>query len=176
MGTEIESQQDPRRGRPASQAITATLASLGDGSARESTAIDDTTNLYLDAIVYLALKLATGTPASDKATTCTPTGRRTTRTTTTTRRVLTLRSRSGRRRTGIFEAPRYCWTDPKLESYQKLVGTSDLYFCDRVIKGKLLATAGRPRLAKSGYRFLVDTGGVRCGHIDRSAGTIFLVK
>jgi hypothetical protein len=50
-----------------SAAITCTLAGLTSGSARESTAIDNSANLYLDALVYLAVKLATGTPASDKA-------------------------------------------------------------------------------------------------------------
>jgi len=51
----------------ASQAITCTLASLANGSARECTAVDNGTNKFLDALLYLALKLATGTPASDKA-------------------------------------------------------------------------------------------------------------
>jgi hypothetical protein len=52
-----------------STGITITLASLASGSttARESTAIDNTTNKYVDAMVYLAIKLATGTPANDKA-------------------------------------------------------------------------------------------------------------
>jgi hypothetical protein len=48
----------------ASTDITITLASLADGSARESTAIDNTANLFEDAEVYLAVKLAAGSPAS----------------------------------------------------------------------------------------------------------------
>jgi len=52
---------------PVAANITITLASLASGSARESTAIDNTSNLYLDAEVYLALKLQTGSPSSDKA-------------------------------------------------------------------------------------------------------------
>lgn len=46
--------------------ITITIASLANGSARESTAIDNTSNLFLDALLYLAIQLAAGAPASDK--------------------------------------------------------------------------------------------------------------
>ncbi len=49
-----------------STSITCTLASLASGSSRECTAIDNGTNLYLDALVYLAIALQTGTPAGDK--------------------------------------------------------------------------------------------------------------
>lgn len=48
-----------------SAAVTITLTSLASGSARESTAIDNATNLYLDAMLYVALKLAAGTPAGE---------------------------------------------------------------------------------------------------------------
>lgn len=51
----------------ASQGITCTLASLADNAARECTAIDNTSNKFVDAIVYLAIKLATGTPVNEKA-------------------------------------------------------------------------------------------------------------
>jgi len=50
-----------------STAITISLASLANLSARESTVIDNSSNLYLDAIVYLALDLNTGTPSQDQA-------------------------------------------------------------------------------------------------------------
>jgi len=46
-----------------STAATITLTSLGNGSARESTAIVNTTNLYLDAQLYVACKLVAGTPS-----------------------------------------------------------------------------------------------------------------
>jgi hypothetical protein len=39
--------------------ITITLASLANTAARESTAVDNTTNLYLDVEVYLAIKVGT---------------------------------------------------------------------------------------------------------------------
>lgn len=51
----------------ASTNLTLTLASLASGSARESTSVDNTSNLFLDALISLDIKLATGTPASDKA-------------------------------------------------------------------------------------------------------------
>lgn len=50
-----------------STGITCTLASLATTNARESTAVVNTTNLYLDALVQVQVKLQTGTPSSDKA-------------------------------------------------------------------------------------------------------------
>jgi hypothetical protein len=52
-----------------STAITITLASLASSAtaARESTVIDNTTNLFLDALVFVQIALQTGTPANDKA-------------------------------------------------------------------------------------------------------------
>lgn len=49
------------------QAITITLASLASGSVRESAAVDNQTNLYLDALVAVTIKLQAGSPSSDKA-------------------------------------------------------------------------------------------------------------
>lgn len=46
-----------------STAVTITLTSLANGSARESTAVVNTTTLYLDAQLYVACKLAAGTPS-----------------------------------------------------------------------------------------------------------------
>lgn len=50
-----------------STALTLTLASLADDTARECTAIDNASNLFLDALVYVAVKLAAGSPANEKA-------------------------------------------------------------------------------------------------------------
>lgn len=50
------------------QAITCTLASLASAAARESTVIDNNTNLYTDALVEIGVKLSTGTPAGQKGT------------------------------------------------------------------------------------------------------------
>jgi hypothetical protein len=52
-----------------STAITITLASLASSATagRESASVDNSSNLYLDALVQVKAKLATGTPANDKA-------------------------------------------------------------------------------------------------------------
>lgn len=47
------------------QTITITLASLGSTSARESASIDNTTNLFLDALVMLKLKTGAGSIGTD---------------------------------------------------------------------------------------------------------------
>ena len=46
--------------------ITATLKSLANNAARECVAVDNGTNLYLDAMLTLAIKLAAGSPSNDK--------------------------------------------------------------------------------------------------------------
>jgi len=51
----------------ASTAITITLASLANAAARESLVVDNTSNLYLDALVLVIAKLAAGSPAGVKA-------------------------------------------------------------------------------------------------------------
>ena len=47
--------------------ITITLSSLATSAARQSTAIDNTATLFLDALVYVAVTLSPGTPASAKS-------------------------------------------------------------------------------------------------------------
>lgn len=49
-----------------STSITCTLDSLANGSARECTAINNGSNLFLDAELYLAIPMASGSPSSDK--------------------------------------------------------------------------------------------------------------
>ena len=51
-----------------STAITITLASLAhsDNAGRESTAIDNGTDKFLDAMVQVVVKLAAGTPSADR--------------------------------------------------------------------------------------------------------------
>lgn len=46
------------------QSITLTLASLANGSSRASTAVDNTTNLFLDALVFLNIKSASASTSS----------------------------------------------------------------------------------------------------------------
>lgn len=47
------------------QTVTITLTSLASGSAREATAIDNSTDLFLDVLIMLATKTGTGTIGSD---------------------------------------------------------------------------------------------------------------
>lgn len=47
------------------QTITCTLASLANGNAREATAIDNRTDLFLDALVFLQLKTGAGSIGAD---------------------------------------------------------------------------------------------------------------
>lgn len=49
-----------------STSITITINSLTTGSARESTAVDNTSNKYIDAHVTVVCALSAGTPASDQ--------------------------------------------------------------------------------------------------------------
>lgn len=48
------------------QAITITLNGLADDGYRASTAIDNSSNLFLDALVQLQIKVTAGAPAGDK--------------------------------------------------------------------------------------------------------------
>lgn len=52
-----------------STALTLTLASLSSSTTtgRESTAVDNSSNKFLDALVQVKIALQTGTPANDKA-------------------------------------------------------------------------------------------------------------
>lgn len=58
---------DFKLGFGSSTAITCSLASKADSTARESTAVDNSSNLYVDALVSVAVKLQTGSPTGDKA-------------------------------------------------------------------------------------------------------------
>ncbi len=48
------------------QNITITLANLADAAARQSVSVDNAVNLFLDAMVSIAIQLAAGAPAGDK--------------------------------------------------------------------------------------------------------------
>jgi hypothetical protein len=74
----------------------------------------------------------------------------------------------------IFHTPRQVFSDPALASYQKLVGTSDLFFCDQLREKDILRKAGWASVAKLKYPYLVDTG-INCGHIDRQTGAVYQI-
>lgn len=54
-------------GASTATSITCTLASLGSGSARESNWVDNTSNVYLDALVQAKVKTNASALGSDKA-------------------------------------------------------------------------------------------------------------
>lgn len=74
----------------------------------------------------------------------------------------------------IFWTPRQVFSDPSLATYQKLVGTSDLFFCDQLREKDILRKAGWSRIARRQYPYLVDTS-INCGHIDRHTGVVYIM-
>jgi len=72
----------------------------------------------------------------------------------------------------VFETPAKVWHDPETGRYQCAAGTSDLYWCDRVINENVLERAGWKAIAKKKWPFLVDTS-IFCKHIDLTTGTMF---
>ena len=74
----------------------------------------------------------------------------------------------------VFWTPRQVFSDPALATYQKLIGTSDLFFCDQLKEKGILKKAGWGAFAKRQYPYLVDTG-INCGHIDRNSGVVYQI-
>jgi hypothetical protein len=74
----------------------------------------------------------------------------------------------------VFWTPRQVFSDPALGTYQKLVGTSDLFFCDQLKEKDILKKAGWKTFAKQRYPYLVDTA-INCGHIDRQTGAVYQI-
>lgn len=72
----------------------------------------------------------------------------------------------------IFETPRKVFVDPELGTYNKMVGTSDLHWCDNVIKNKILEKSGWKKVGARDYPFYVDTE-IHCGHVDRDTGMVY---
>lgn len=57
----------------------------------------------------------------------------------------------------VFDQPQKVWTDPENGGTYTETGTSDLAFCDRVMKEKIFEKAGWPEYQKMEFPFLVDT-------------------
>jgi hypothetical protein len=66
----------------------------------------------------------------------------------------------------VFETPRGQWYDEVHNRINTLSGTSDLHWCNRVIKEKYLEKAGWKKIARKRYPFLVDTN-LFCRHINQ---------
>lgn len=73
--------------------------------------------------------------------------------------------------TRVFETPRKAFADSGAGTYQKLVGTSDLYFCDQLREKDILRKAGWRKLSDQPFPYLVDTA-INCGHIERGEGAV----
>lgn len=65
----------------------------------------------------------------------------------------------------VFETPARVWFDEATGAIQSESGTSDLFFCNRVMKGNFFEKAGWSKYQKMKYPFLVDTG-IFVKHID----------
>jgi hypothetical protein len=65
----------------------------------------------------------------------------------------------------VFDTPSASWSDPENGAYMQKSGTSDLAWCDRVVKGEYLRKAGFPKIQRMRYPFLVDTS-IFVTHID----------
>ncbi len=78
----------------------------------------------------------------------------------------------GRQVRKVFETPAKSWTDPETGGNKMSCGTSDLFWCDRVMKEKVLERSGWKKIAKQRYPYLVDTS-IACRHIDLSTGKCY---
>lgn len=66
----------------------------------------------------------------------------------------------------VFSSPAQTWFNEESGAQETLVGTSDLDWCTRIIKGDYLTKAGFPKIAKKKYPFLIDTN-IYCKHIEK---------
>jgi hypothetical protein len=76
---------------------------------------------------------------------------------------------SGQKIRRVFETPAKAWCDPETNQTSMQAGTSDLRWCDEVIKKDVLRRAGWKAIGKKKYPFLVDTN-LFCKHIDLTTG------
>lgn len=67
----------------------------------------------------------------------------------------------------VFDNPEKLWFDPETHSYHITVGTSDLAWCERVMKDRFFEKAGWPEYQKKQFPFLVDTN-IFVRHIDEN--------
>jgi hypothetical protein len=79
----------------------------------------------------------------------------------------------GKRKTRrVFETPVRIEYDEVTKSHSLNTGTSDLEWCHRVIREKVLQRAGWPKIGRKKYPFLCDTR-IFCKHIDLATGRTF---
>ena len=75
----------------------------------------------------------------------------------------------GKRVAKVFETPAKMFQDPRSGDWVRQQGTSDLAWCKRVMREKVLTRAGWPKIGRRQYPFLCDTS-ILCRHIDLSTG------
>lgn len=78
----------------------------------------------------------------------------------------------GRKTRRVFQTPSKVYFDQETKSFASGRGTSDLQWCHRVIKEKVLTRAGWPKIGRRKYPFLCDTS-IFCKHIDLNSGKQF---
>lgn len=72
----------------------------------------------------------------------------------------------------IFETPAKVYFHEKQQAFSTGRGTSDLHWCHRIIKEKILTRAGWPKIGRKKYPFLCDTN-IFCRHIHLETGKQF---
>ena len=72
----------------------------------------------------------------------------------------------------VFRTIRDAGIDPESGNFYRRVGTSDLEWCDQIIKNGWLKKAGYGHVARRKYPFVIDTK-INCGHIDLTSGRIY---
>lgn len=65
----------------------------------------------------------------------------------------------------VFETPRKLWVSPDSGEFHATTGTSDLNWCDRVMRDGYFEKAGWKKYQKKKYPFLLDTN-IFCRHVD----------
>lgn len=71
----------------------------------------------------------------------------------------------GREVRRVFETPQRVWFDPESNQFNATNGTSDLEWCDRVMRGGFFKKSGWNKYDGMPYPFLVDTN-IFCSHIN----------
>ena len=72
----------------------------------------------------------------------------------------------------VFETPRKQYLDPETGGVFNLIGTQDLFWCDRILDEDILKKSGWAKIARRKYPFLVDTS-IFCKHMDLNTGIAY---
>lgn len=72
----------------------------------------------------------------------------------------------------VFETPRHQFIDPETLTLMNVMGTQDLDWCRKIIRGKILKKAGWAKIGRKKYPFLCDTS-IFCKHIDINTGKTY---